>query len=152
MIKWVVVLHVMSGALWFGGQVYVEGLLASAGRTADPVTVMTILRRVAETSQRLFTAAGVLVLLTGIWIVIDRPAYRFEMLFVSIGFAIAIFGLALGQFYFKPKNDEIEAAIAEYGLTSDAAMNKAKQAGNIIHTGTLLMTVVLIVMVLKPGL
>ncbi len=142
----------MAGALWFGGQVYVEGLIASAARTKDPATIMTVAGRVGATSQRLFLAAGILVLITGPWIVIDHGAFSFDMAFISIGFAIAVFTIALRLFYLMPRDEEVRQLVVEHGLTSPEAMAKAKEIGNISHLVTLLLTIALIVMVLKPGL
>ncbi len=152
MIDLVVVVHVMAGALWFGGAVYVEGLMASAARTKDPGTIMTVAGHVGTTSQRLFLGAGVLILITGPWMVTDRAMFSFEMVFVSVGFAVAIIAVGLGLFYFKPSGNEVRRLIAEHGLTSPEAMGKAKQIGNISHISTLLVSIALIVMVVKPGL
>lgn len=146
------VLHVMAGAFWFGGQVYVEGLMASAARTKDPATIMTVAVRVGATSQRLFLGAGILVLITGPWMVIDHGAFTFDMAFISIGFAVAVFTIALNLFYLKPRDEEVQQLVAEHGLTSPEAMAKAREVGNISHVATLLLTIALIVMVLKPGL
>jgi len=146
------VLHVMAAAIWFGGQVYVEGLMAAAARTKDSVVIMTVGGKVGQTSLRLFTIAGVVVFLSGILMVLDSSrAWRFEMLFVSVGFVLAVFVMTLGVFYFKPKSQELAEIIAEHGLTSEAAVAKAKQIGNLSHVATLLLTIALIVMVLKPG-
>jgi len=142
----------MAGAFWFGGQVYIEGLMASAARTKDAATIMTVGGRVGETSQRLFLGAGILVLITGPWMVIDHGAFSFDMAFISIGFAVAVFAIALGLFYLKPKEEEVRQLVVEHGLTSPEAMAKAKEIGNVSHLVTLLLTIALIVMVLKPGL
>ncbi len=142
----------MAGALWFGGQVYIEGLMASAARTKDQATIMTVASRVGATSQRLFLGAGILVLITGPWIVIDHGAFSFDMAFIWIGFAVAVFTIALRLFYLMPRDEEVRQLVVEHGLTSPKAMAKAKEIGNISHVVTLLLTIALIVMVLKPGL
>ncbi len=152
MIKWIVVLHVLSGAAWFGGQLYVEGLTASAARTKESSTIMTVTLRVAETSSRIFSIAGILLLVTGVWIVLDDSLpYGFDMMFVSIGFLIVIFGLGIGIFYFRPKGVELKEIVDQQGLTSVASLDKAKQVGMMSHVMTLLVTIAIIVMVLRPG-
>ncbi|GMQ98939.1 MAG: hypothetical protein BMS9Abin17_1477 [Acidimicrobiia bacterium] len=146
------VLHVLAGALWFGGAVYVEGLLAGAARSKDPSTIMTVGLHAGRTNQRLFNVAGVTVFITGILIVLDGSrSWKFDMIFVSIGFALSIFVLALSLFYFKPNSEELDELIEEHGLTSDEAMAKGKQLGNMSHFVTLLLTIAIIAMVLKPG-
>jgi len=91
--KWVVLAHIMSGATWFGGQVFVEALMASAVRTGDPETIMTIGVRVGKTSSRIFSIAGILAVIFGVWIVLNS-LYTFEMLFVTLGFAFTIIALS----------------------------------------------------------
>jgi hypothetical protein len=148
--KWVVLAHVMAGTTWFGGQVYVEALMASAVRTGDPETIMAIGVRVGKTNSRIFSIAGILALLFGTWIVLDS-VYTFEMLFVTLGFAITIIALAFGFFILKPKGVELDVLIAEKGLLDPETMAFAKSIGNIAHAQTLLVTIVLILMVLQPG-
>jgi len=146
-----VVLHVLAGALWFGGAVYVEGLMAGAARTKDPATIMTVGVQAGRTNQRLFSAAGITVFLTGILIVLDSSRLGFDMIFISVGFALSIVAIAIGVFYFKPNGAELMELIDEHGLTSDEAMAKGKQLGNMTHFVTLLLTIAMIAMVLKPG-
>jgi len=125
--------------------------MASAVKTKDPETIMTVGGKVGQTAARLFTPAGFTVLITGVWIVL-KSVYTFEMLFVTIGFALTLVALAVGLFLLKPRQTELRELIAEHGLTSPEAMAKAKALGNISHVQTLMITIIMIVMVLKPGL
>ena len=152
MIEWIVVFHVMAGAAWFGGQLYVEGLMATAGRTKDSGTILTIARTSVKTSVRVFSGAAILLLITGVWIVLNETKeFAFEDMFVSIGFLIVLIGLGITLFYFRPKGASLDAAIAEQGLTSTAALAIAKQISMVSHIMTLLVTIALIVMVLHTG-
>ena len=152
MIEWIVVLHVLAGAAWFGGHLFMEGMMASAGRSKEPSTILAVNLGIVDTSWRLFTVAGVLLLVTGIWIVVDQPQFGFEMMFISIGFLVVLIGLGVGLFYFRPKGAELKELVAQEGVSSTAALAKAKQLAMVSHIMTLLVTIALIVMVLKPGL
>ncbi len=149
--KFIVLLHVLAGATLFGGQFYVESLMAAAARAKDPTTLMTVGGKVGPTSLRLFVPAGFIALLTGVWIVIDS-AYDFESMFVVVGFLLVIVALAIALFLLKPGQDVLRDLIAEHGMTSSEAMEKAKALGNLSHVQTLLVSIIMIVMVLKPGL
>jgi uncharacterized membrane protein len=151
MIEWIVVLHVLAGAAWFGGHLFMEGLMAGAARTKDSGTMMTVMIGIVDTSSRLFTIAGLLVLVTGIWIVVDQPQFGFEMMFVSIGFLVVLVGLGVGIFFFRPKGAALKEEVAQEGVSSAAAQATAKQLTMVSHIMTLLVTIALIVMVLKPG-
>lgn len=148
--KWVLLIHVLAGAALFGGQFYVEALMATASRTKDPMAIMTVGGKVGQTSSRLFLPAGIIVLLTGIWIVLEY-AYEFETTFVVIGFALTVLAIATGLFVLKPGQAELGELIEEHGITSPEAMAKAKWLGNVGHLQTLFVTIIIIVMVLKPG-
>jgi uncharacterized membrane protein len=55
MIEWVIVFHVLAGAAWFGGHIFMEGMMAAAGRTKEPSTILTVNLGIVDTSARLFT-------------------------------------------------------------------------------------------------
>lgn len=150
MVKWILLAHVLGGSTWFGASVYVEGLMASAARTKDPETIMTVGLKVAKTNQRVLSAAGFVTLIFGVWLVLES-VYDFETLFVTVGFVVSIVGLAMGFFLFKPKGEEVEAIVAERGLTDPEAMAKMKSLGNLGHVMTLLVSITMIMMVLKTG-
>ena len=153
MIEWVIVFHVMAGAAWFGGPVYIEGLMATAGRAKDSETILTITSTAVKTSVRVFTGATILLLITGVWIVLDDASpFAFEDMFISIGFLIVLIGLGITIFYFRPKGASLESDVAENGLSSTTALAKAKQISMVSHIMTLLVTIAMITMVLKPGL
>ena len=150
MVKWILLAHVIGGSTWFGAQVYIEALMASAARTKDPETIMTVGLKVAATNRRVLGVAGLVTLVFGTWLVFES-VYDFETLFVTVGFAVAIIGLAMGFFLFKPKGEEIEEIVAERGLIDPEAMAKMKSLGNLGHVMTLLISIAMIMMVLKTG-
>lgn len=150
MVKWILLAHVLGASTWFGAQVYAEGLMASAARTKDPQTIMTVGLKVAGTNRRLLPVAGFITLIFGTWLVFES-VYEFEMLFVTVGFAVATIGLALGYFLFKPKGEEVDEIVAERGLTDPEAMAKMKTLGNLGHVMTLLLSIAMIMMVFKTG-
>jgi len=150
-VKLVLLAHVLGGSLWFGAHVYVEGLMAAASRTGDPETMMTVGLKVGKTNNRLMPLAGVVTGVFGVWLVLGS-SYFFEMTFVTIGFVVVLLGLALGVFYFKPKFEDVEALVAEHGLTDPDASKKMKSLNSTGHLMTVLVSIAMIAMVLKPGL
>ena len=149
MIEWVVLFHVIAGAAWFGGQIYVEGLMASAARMKESSSILTVAQTAVRTSTRVFAVAATVLLITGLWIVIDETrGYRFEDMFVSIGFLVVLIGLGVSIFYLRPKGAELDASIASEGSSSDAARSVAKQISMVSHVMTLLVTVAFVLMVL----
>lgn len=148
--QWILLLHVLAGATWFGGHVYTEALMASAARTGDPETIMRVGVRAGTTNGRLFGVAGTVTLLSGIWLVIES-VYEFETAFVAIGMAVTVIALLMGFFLLKPREAALEWMVEERGFTDSEAMAAAKRLGNLGHVMTLFVTIAIILMVLKPG-
>jgi uncharacterized membrane protein len=152
MYQWILLGHVIGAAVLFGGHVYMEGMMASAARDDDRATYMTTMLKTAATADRLMGPASLITLVFGIWLVFDSASWDFSQLFVSIGFAVIIAAFAVSMFLMRPRSNDIKAAIAENGITDDKAMADMKALGNLAHVQTLLVTIALVVMVVKPGI
>ena len=152
MYQWILLGHVIGAAVLFGGHVYMEGLMAAAGRDEDRTVYMNTMLKTAGTAERLMGPAALVTLGFGIWLVLDSPAWSFEQLFITVGFAVVIAAFAISLFLMRPRTNDINAAIAENGITDEGAMANMKSLGNLVHVQTLLVTIALVVMVLKPGI
>lgn len=150
MYKWILLFHAIGGAVLFGGHVYMESLMASATRSGDRGTYMTILTRVGTTAERIMPPAAIVTLVFGIWVVIEG-SWKFEQLFVLIGFAVVAMAFAISIFLIRPLEAEMNEQIDEHGLESDEAAAKMSKLANLIHSQTLLVSFAFVVMFLKPG-
>ena len=146
-----VLVHMLAGAAWFGGHVYVEGLMASAERTGDPETVMTVGVRVAKTNGRLLMTAGFTTLITGVAIVFTT-GWQFEEVFVAVGLTLTVLSLLFAVTILKPREDRLEKLAAEHGLTAPEVMAELKRTAMLGRGMALVVTIVIILMILKPGL
>jgi hypothetical protein len=144
--------HVIGGAMLFGGHVYIESLVASAGRTKNSVDYMTVMMSVSTAADRVMGVASVITLVFGVWLVIDSPVFGFEELFVTIGFVGIIAAFAVSIFMMGPRFKMIKAIVADNGMGDASAVEKMKSMVTLIHVQTLIVAIAFIVMVLKPGL
>lgn len=145
-----VLTHMLAGATWFGGHVYIEGLMAAAARTKDLNELMTIGVRVSKTNGRVLMAAGFVTLITGISIVLVSD-WEFSQLFVAIGLALTSLALVFAVVVLKPKEDRLEEMAKERGLTAPEVVAELKQAATFGRGMTLAVTIVIVLMILKPG-
>ena len=152
MYQWILLGHVVGAAILFGGHVYMEGMMAAAGRDEDRSVYMTTMLKTAGTAERLMGPASIITLVFGVWLVLDSGAWSFEQLFVTIGFVVIIAAFAISLFLMRPRSNDIKASIAENGLTDEKALADMKSLGNLVHVQTLLVAIALVVMVVKPGL
>ncbi len=144
--------HIIGAAMWFGAHVYLEGLFASALKADDPAVTGSVFDRVSVTNGRLMPVAAGITIVCGIWLVLDRPAWEFEQLFITISFALAIAGAAIGIFVLSPREKAYRGVVAEHGVGSHEAHTAAKSLANIGHLQSAIVAVALVVMVLKPGI
>lgn len=151
--EWVKLGHVVFAAIWFGGSVYIEALMAGAARTKDPQVMGTVAMRVGKTNPRLFGVAGILTLAFGIWLVADSSGpWEFSDTFVSIGFLVAIVGIIAGIAFFGPQMRKIESVIAERGPMDPEVAERGNRISMVAHVMTLLLLITMAVMVLQPGM
>ena len=149
MYKWILLAHLMGAAVLFGGHVYMEGVMASAGREADRSVYMSAMLRMSKTAGRLMGPASVITLVFGIWLVFEG-SWEFEDLFIVVGFVVIIAAITVSLFLMSPKLKDVEEAVAENGLDDEGAVATMKSLGNLVHVQTLLVAVAFVVMVLKP--
>lgn len=151
--EWVKLGHVLFAAVWFGGAVYIEALMANAKRTNDPMVLGTVAKRVGETNSRIFGISGILTLAFGIWLILyDGSPWEFSDMFISIGFLIVIIALGMGIFFFAPQGKKIDTIIAERGPSDPEVKVLGDRINMAMHFSTLLLLVAMVVMVIKPGL
>jgi uncharacterized membrane protein len=149
--EWIKLGHVVAAAVWFGGTVYIEALMASAARTGDPQIMGTVAMRVGKTNPRIFGGAGILTLGFGLWLILaENSVWEFSDTFVSVGFLVAIIGIALGIFFFSPQMKKIEAIVTERGPADPEVTERGKRISMVGHLMTLLLAIAMVFMVIKP--
>lgn len=147
--EWILLAHLIGAAVLFGGHVYMEGTMASAGRETDRSVYMSVMLRMSKTAGRLMGPASVITLVFGIWLVFEG-SWEFEELFVVVGFVVIIAAMTIALFLMNPKLKDVEEAVAENGLEDEGALANMKSIGNLVHVQTLLIAVAFIVMVIRP--
>jgi len=148
---WLLLFHVLFATIWFGGSVYLEGLIATAGRTGEQAAVTAVYRRIAPTNRRLFSIAGIGTILFGFWLVLEKEAWQFESVWVAVGIGAALLAIGLDLFYETPKGAKIVSLVEANGEGDTEAAEIAKQGSMVGHVRTLLLFVALIMMIFKPG-
>lgn len=149
--EWVLFGHVLSAIIWMGGSVYVEALTANVRRRSDRIALGATFRDIAALSQRLFTIAGVLVVVFGFWLVF-LTTWSFEILWVAVSILLVAVSVTMDLFYTAPRSNKALEIIDDKGPADpDAAVliDQVIAAGHI-RLGILL--TVLFLMIFKPQL
>jgi uncharacterized membrane protein len=148
--QWLLFFHVLFAVVWLGGAIYVEGLMASANRTGDASVVMGVYKRVAPTNRRLFSVAGIGVIVFGFWLVAEL-GLKFETVWISVAIVVALLAVAIDLFYETPKASRIVALVDVNGARDAEAVELVKKVSMFGHVRTLLLFVALVMMIFRFG-
>jgi uncharacterized membrane protein len=141
------IVHILATATWLGAGVTV-GFLAPRLRRGGDEVAGTFMSAYEKMGLLLFNPAGILVLLTGVFLVIDGP-WEFENAFVAIGVVVVIIGAVLGARVFTPLSREAQAAHATGDVARlDKIYSRFRAFGAIDVT---LIVLAIVAMVLKLG-
>lgn len=108
--------HIVAAGIWLGTNV-MQGFVPVQLMGHSESAAAAWYRSARGIGPKLYAPVTLVVLITGIWMVIDNPAYSFGALFVTIGFVNVILGTVLGFAVFTPgakrAADAIEAGDAD---------------------------------------
>lgn len=140
------VLHLAGVGTWLGANVVQAFVPPMAARSGND-TVAWWYRTTAVMSARLYMPAAILILISGIFLVLQDDAYGFSSTFVAIGFGMIVVGAVLGMVVFAPSGRAAATAVE-----SDDEPGLRRAAGRIARYGlidTLLLLFTMTVMVLR---
>ena len=140
------ILHIAGVGTWLGANV-VQAFVPPLAARSGSETLGWWYRTSAVMSSRLYMPAAILILVTGIFLVLQNDSYGFGSTFVTIGFGMIVVGAVLGMVVFGPSG-EAAADAAESGDEPGLI----RSAGRIARYGlidTLLLLFTITVMVLK---
>jgi uncharacterized membrane protein len=145
--NWLKLIHLLAVTLWVGGAMLVN-YYGMAMRRADAPRRLHYAEQ-NDRSGRLFSAAAIVALITGVWIVLRVEGIEFSQAWISIGFLGIAIGAVLGMGFFGPQG---RALIAELKEGSPAAADRAKRISLFAQIDLLVLLIVVWAMVFKPGL
>jgi Predicted integral membrane protein (DUF2269) len=141
-------LHIVGAGTWLGANITQIVASSTMGRSGGPIAAAWY-RTTIHMGRFLYTPAGILVAVTGIFLVTTSDVWEFSDVFVTIGITTVIIGIILGIAVFGRQG----AIAADAAETGNASLLKAA-AGRLAGFGaldTLLIVVTIYVMVSKLG-
>ena len=149
MLNWIFLFHILSVIIWMGGSIYVEALMASAGRGGNEGALVGLFRRVGATNRRLFNIAGIATIVFGFWLVFESSSFDFEEPWVAVGLIVAAIAVVIDLFYAAPRIDRVEALVTDPEASSDAVPGLISQVAMAGHIRSGLLFVGVVFMVFK---
>lgn len=131
-------LHIVAAGAWIGTNI-VQAVTRSAMAGTGPAVRANWERTAVRFGTRIYTPAGVLLLLTGIEL-IRRNGYSYADTFVLIGIAMVVVGGALGATVFAPTGRAAADAIESGDVAAERRIMPRLQAFGILDTVLVLLT------------
>ena len=142
------VVHIAAAGTWLGANV-MQAMVPSLAARQGPQTAAGWYRVTAQLSTRLYMPIGIVVLITGVWMVLDGDDFSFADAFVGIGFTMIVVGALLGKFVFEPGS--MRAAEAVESGDKGAIKTAAGRLAAFGTVDTLLLVFTITAMVLRLG-
>lgn len=134
------VLHIAGAGVWLGANV-LQAVVPRMAANHGTGVVAGWYRMAARFGNRVYVPASLLILITGIFLVLQIDAYGFGTRFVTVGFTMIVVGAVLGVVVFE-RTSNVAADALEAGDEGTVRSAVAKLAGfGALDTALLLLTV-----------
>lgn len=139
------VLHIAGAGTWFGANI-VQAVVPSMAMKQAGAAASGWYRIAGRLSTVLYMPAAIVILVTGIFLVLQSDVYGFGSLFVSIGFVTIVIGALLGIFVFGPVSTRAADAIDAGDTAGAKAATGRLAAFGVIDTLLVLTTITVMVL------
>lgn len=138
------VIHIIGVAAWLGAN-FTMAFAGSMTAGADASTRRWWAGTQGNLARIYKSVAATVVLITGVWMVLDNAGLSMGSTFVSIGFAAIIIGILFGIFVYGPGCRRIAEAIDEGDAASEKSVNNRLAGVGAIESLILVVTIVAMV-------
>lgn len=143
--------HITFVAIWLGGDAMMQ-VLALRARAAGPERTAAFMADVEWMGTRVLTPAALLVVIFGVWMVIEEPAWEFSQFWISAGLAVFIGSFLAGAGFLGPESGRISKLIEARGAADVEVQNRIRRVLMVSRVELLFLILLVLVMVTKPGL
>jgi uncharacterized membrane protein len=150
--EWLKALHVLMAIVWVGGAMTLQVLAIRTMRSHDPERLRTLAGEVEFVGTRIFTPASLILLLLGIWMVIDEPAWEFTQFWIVAALAMFAFSFVSGVFFLGPQSGKLKQMYETEGSNAPGAPALISKLFTVSRIELVLMVLIVVDMVVKPGL
>jgi uncharacterized membrane protein len=141
-------IHILATVVWVGGGLILVMLIARARRANDGGTLVTLIKQVEFVGPRIFAASGGILVITGIWMVLnaDLP-WDLWVILGLVGWAATF---VTGNFFLGPTSKKLDAALEQRGQDDPGARALMDRLLNVARVDQVVLVLVIVDMVIKP--
>lgn len=141
-------LHVLLGALWVGGVMFSEALVAIAKKQGkDAYATASV--QIQVTAARIYPIVVPLVAVTAIYLIIAGE-WGWGSAWVAVALGLWAVSLATGIAYFTPKAEAFAERLSTEGATDGLVADLEKMAV-VYRVDVVVLLAILAMMIFKPG-
>lgn len=149
--EFLVTVHVLAAITWVGSDVFGQFLGARAQKRGPEYTANFALD-MADWGNRALIGSSLLLIITGVLGVIEGP-WEFSQAWISIGLTVWVVAFVAGAGYFGPTLKRISGYVAEDGgVMTERSEALWSRVILLTRIQLVLLIIVVVVMVTKPGL
>jgi len=143
-------LHILAGTAWFGGVIYQEAMLASAGRSKDmsKVDMYLLSHRV---NNRVFPAAAVVILVTALYLILDSDLVEWTDPWIIASFGLFAVAIIMSVGFFRPEGDRLAELVEGRGAANNEVQRRFGRVVTMARVQAFILFVLLLMMVWRPS-
>lgn len=143
-------IHVVAAVAWVGGVILSQVNAALAFSSGEQARILGFIRIQGWLGQRYFAPASGILILAGVAMVIES-GWEFADLWIVIGIALWLSSSVIGAAFLGPRSERLTADIEQKGWDDPGVQALAKQVGLLARVDMVILLLVVIDMVVKPG-
>lgn len=143
-------IHVLMAIVWVGGSIHLQIIGSRLQAANDPVQLGNFNRQVEWIGTRVLTPASILIVIAGVFMVLDR--WDFEQLWIIIGIAGFAYSFVNGAFFLGPLSGKTGKLIDERGVEDSQVQANIGRLFFYSRIELVILLVVVWAMTMKPTL
>jgi uncharacterized membrane protein len=143
-------IHILAAVIWLGGSIMLLVLGERARRARDdPSRIASTIREISIVAPRTFIPASLVLVITGFWMVQNGSVpYNTWVVLGIIGWGVTFL---TGNFFLGPSSKKAAEAMEGQGPTDPAALSSVDRLLMAVRVDELILALIIIDMVIKPG-
>jgi hypothetical protein len=143
--------HLTFMAVWVGTD-FVLQILSFRARAAGPERTAAFMTDVEWLGNRVLVPSAMLVVVFGVWMVLDSPAWEFSQFWVSAGLAVFIASFIAGAGFLGPETGRLGKLMETRSADDPEVQRRIGRVLLVSRVELVLLVLVVLDMVVKPGL
>ena len=143
-------IHVVAAIAWVGAVILSQVNAALATRSGEQARLYGFIQDQAWLGKHYFAPAAIILILAGIAMVIES-GWEFADLWIVMGIALWVASVIIGAGFLGPRSEKLTTELEQKGMDDPGVQALANQLALLSRADLVILLLVVIVMVVKPG-